>query len=184
MVDTAQSAFWQSSFEEHGSAVMAFLASRVGRRDLAEDLLQETFVRVMKTPTPLRDAAKVRSYLFSTAHRLILNLGRRKRVLLFSEMGRDDAMAFDEVESADQATPEEVADLGKLRDRLDQVLAGMPEAHRRAFEAAVIDQKSYAEIAAEESWTVDQVRMNVYRGRKRAIEELRELLRIREESES
>lgn len=176
-------AFWETSFQQHGSALLAFLASRTGRRDLAEDLLQETFVKVMRTPTPLRDASKVRSYLFSTAHRLLLNQGRRQRPVSFAELGRDDAPQLAEVVDF-QATPEELADLGKLAERLRQVLDGMPPAHARAFEAAVLEQKSYAEIAEDEAWTLDQVRMNVYRGRKRAIAELRDLLRIPEESDA
>ena len=176
----AKSAFWETSFQQHGAAVMAFLTSRTGHRDVAEDLLQETFLRVMSTRTPLRDAGKVRSYLFSTAHRLLLNRGRRQRPVLFTEIGRDDAPPMADVVGF-EATPEELADLGKLADRLTEVLAGLPVAHARAFEAAVLEQRSYAEIAREQGWTLDKVRMNVYRGRKQVIAELRELLRVPEE---
>lgn len=180
-METGSATFWQSSFERHGSAVLAFLTSRLGRRDQAEDLLQETFVRVMRTPQPLRDAAKVRAYLFSTAHRLVLNLGRKRRPKLFAELQDDESSGVLEFRDPAAAT-EEIVELERLKGRLAEILERMPEAQARAFRGAVLEQKSYAEIAREQGWTVDQVRMNVYRGRQRAIAELRDLLRLREES--
>jgi len=182
-METSTHAFWQTTFEQHGSAVMAFLASRLGRRDLAEDLLQDTFVRAMRTPVPLREPEKVRSYLLSTAHRLILNRRRKRRPLLFSELGATPQEGSEKelrfVES-DGATLDELTDLRTLRGRLEGVLAELPPPQRRAFELVVLGQMSYAEAAEQEGWTVDQVRMNVYRGRKGAISRLRELLRVEE----
>ncbi|MDX1502404.1 MAG: RNA polymerase sigma factor [Thermoanaerobaculia bacterium] len=174
-------AFWQTSYERHGSAVLAFLTSRLGSRDTAEDLLQETFVRAIRTATPMRDVGKVRSYLMSTAHRLILNRARRRRPIPFADLA--PAAVEDETarRPAESAAPDELADLGLLRDRLRGVLGALPADHRRAFEAAVLEERSYAEIAEREGWTIDQVRMNVYRGRKRAMQELRHLLRVAEE---
>lgn len=184
-MENANTAFWQNTFEQHGSAVMAFLASRLGRRDLAEDLLQDTFVRVMRTSVPLRDPEKVRSYLFSTAHRLVLNRRRKRRPLLFSELlsARDDAEAVPyelDAMALEGEAVEELTDLSRLRGHLDEVLAELPPPHRTAFERVVLGQDSYAEVAEEEGWTLDQVRMNVYRGRKGAITRLRELLRVEE----
>jgi RNA polymerase sigma-70 factor (ECF subfamily) len=184
-MENATTAFWQDTFEQHGSAVMAFLASRLGRRDLAEDLLQDTFVRAMRTSVPLRDPEKVRSYLFSTAHRLVLNRRRKRRPLLFSELlsARDDAGAVParlEAVALEGEAAEELTDLSRLRGYLDEVLAELPPPHRTAFERVVLGQDSYAEVAEDEGWTLDQVRMNVYRGRKGAISRLRELLRVEE----
>jgi RNA polymerase sigma factor (sigma-70 family) len=181
-MESGSATFWQTTFEQHGSAVMAFLSSRLGRRDLAEDLLQDTFVRVMRTRVPLRDPAKVRSYLFSTAHRLILNRRRRRPVLLFSELSQRDSGESVDLEAigADQQDAGELTDLSRLRERLDEVLSELPPPHRRAFELVVLDQMSYAEVARQEGWSLDQVRMNVYRARKGAIARLRELLRVEE----
>ena len=177
---TTEIAFWQTTFERHGSAVLAFLTSRLGSRDAAEDLLQETFVRAIKTATPIRDTAKVRSYLLSTAHRLILNRGRRRRPIPFANLSSPAAERA-EREPAAHAAPDVLADLGLLRRRLDEVLADLPPAHRRAFRGAVLEELSYAEIADREGWSLDQVRMNVYRGRKRVLTELKALLGVAEE---
>ena len=54
------------------------------------------------------------------------------------------------------------------------MLAGLSEPHRRAFELGALEQRSYAEIAEITGWTLPQVKVNLYRARKRVIEELRE----------
>lgn len=59
--------FWMNTFEEHGSSILAFLTSRLGQRDLAEDLRQETFIRAMRGGGRLSEGGNVRSYLFTTA---------------------------------------------------------------------------------------------------------------------
>ncbi len=177
-MSAATDTFWQSTFEEHASSVLAFLTSRLGRRDQAEDLLQETFVRAIRSRHRLRDASKVRSYLFSTAYRLILNQARGKRQLLFSEMSDEGRRPLEQGLQAETATPEEVVELSRVAERLAQVARGMSPALRRAFEGAVLEQKPYEEIAEENGWTREQVRVNVCRARKRAIAELRDLLKL------
>ena len=167
--------FWQSTYRQHAPAVLAFLSSRTGRRDLAEDLLQETFVRAIRAQERLKDVSKIRSYLFSTAHRLVLNQFRRKRPVLFSEVS--SAASLDrEDESA--TSPEEAADLSSAEERLRDVVDSMSPVLKTAFVAAVFEHKSYSEIASENGWTEAQVRVNVCRARKRAIAELRDLLRL------
>lgn len=168
--------FWQSTYQQHAPAVLAFLSSRTGRRDLAEDLLQETFVRAIRAQSGLKDIGKIRSYLFSTAHRLVLNQFRRKRPVLFSEMASEAS-----VDRADQSasSPEEAADLSRAESRLRAVVESMTPALRTAFVAAVFEHKPYAEIARENGWTEGQVRVNVCRARKKAIAELSNLLQLR-----
>ena len=83
-VDVSESSFWMTTYEEHGSAVMAFLTSRTGRRDVAEDLLQETFVRAIRARPTLPDPAGVRSYLFTTAQHLLISRYRKKTPSLMS----------------------------------------------------------------------------------------------------
>ena len=82
--------FWMNTFEEHGSSILAFLTSRLGQRDLAEDLLQETFIRAMRGGSQLSEGGNVRSYLFTTAYHLIINQSRKKKPALFSEVSNDD----------------------------------------------------------------------------------------------
>ena len=172
--------FWFNTFEEHGSSILAFLTSRVGRRDLAEDLLQETFVRAMRRR--LSDEGNVRSYLFTTAHRLILDHHRKKKPALFSEITPEDGPGMEAVADDEAASAEETTDLRLLEDRLGGVLEALPPAHRVAFESAVLNQQTYAEIAEQQGWSLEKVKTNVHRARKKVIDRLRPMMSPHAES--
>jgi DNA-directed RNA polymerase specialized sigma24 family protein len=60
----------------------------------------------------------------------------------------------------------------------------MPAAHRKAFELAILDKMPYREIARLTGWSISQVKINVYRARKRTIEGLAEVLPTHQEVQS
>ena len=163
--------FWHGAYREHGGAVLAFLASRLGRREDAEDLLQETFVKAIRSGQ-LRDTDKVKPYLFSIAHRLTLNHFRKRRERLFSEESDGVADLLGRLEDGARPTPEAEVVGRDLAARVRGVLDGLPEAHRAAFEAAVLQRRSYREIAERHGWTLAQVKTNVFRARRRVIADL------------
>jgi len=175
-VDVSDSAFWMATFEEHSSAVMAFLTSRTGRRDVAEDLLQETFVRAIRARPTIPNPTGARSYLFTTAHRLLISRYRKKTPSLFSEASEAGARAFEQIADPQAAAPDEAADLSRFESRLHDVLATLKPAHRTAFQLAILQQKPYGEIVEETGWSLGQVKTNVHRARKQVMAELGEML--------
>lgn len=172
--------FWHSAFCVHGPAVLAFLRRRTGREE-AEDILQETFVRAIRAGTYRGDHPNARAYLMSTARHVLINRLRRPRLVVAAEElgaragvpAEGDALAA--VASAD-ASPEENAAWRAFRERLDRVLDGLKESYRQAFELAVVQQRSYAEVARLTGWSLPRVKINVYRARKRVIAGLADYL--------
>lgn len=163
--------FWRSAYDSHGPAVMAFLQRRLRRREEAEDLLQETFVRAIRSDS-FDQGGNLRGYLLRIAHNLMVNRLRRPRVVVpavAAEEGFEDVPAVG-------VSPEQEAVWSAFRADLGRVLAGMSEAHRRAFQLAVLEGRGYAEVAAQTGWSLAQVKINVYRARRRVIEELRDHL--------
>ena len=183
-VEVGESAFWMATFEEHGTAVMAFLRSRTGRPDVAEDLLQETFVRAIRARPDRSDPSSMRSYLFTTAHHLLISRHRKRRPFLFSEVGEQAAQALEEIADPGAASPESATDLARLEQRLREVLETLPPDHRTAFERAVLLQTPYPEIARELGWNLGRVKTNVHRARKKVIAALGDLLGPRPENRS
>jgi RNA polymerase sigma-70 factor (ECF subfamily) len=167
-------AFWQSTYQSHGSAVLAFLLRRVGRRSEAEDLLQETFLRAMDAGT-FRQGSNVRAYLLRTARNLWINRMRRPRLVVAAEPPPDDGQTFSDV-ATDESSPAENAAGTLLKERVDSVLAQMTEAHRTAFEMAVLEQRPYSEVSRLTGWSLPRVKSNVHRARRRLIDELADYL--------
>jgi RNA polymerase sigma factor (sigma-70 family) len=135
--------------------------------------MQETFVRAMRSAEGLREPARVRSYLFTTAHNLVRNHHRRAKVspLVGSAPER---------EPADHGSSDARVRLRGLLERLAELLSSMPDAHRQAFELGVLDRLPYREIADRTGWTLAQVKINVYRARRRAVDGLADVLGDRE----
>ena len=182
--DVGESAFWMATYEEHGSAVMAFLRSRTGRPDVAEDLLQETFARAIRARPERSDPSGMRSYLFTTAHHLLVSRYRKRRPFLFSEVGEEGTRTLEEIADPGAASPESATGMARLEERLHRVLETLPPDHRTAFEQAVLLQSPYPEIARELGWSLGRVKTNVHRARKKVIAALGDLLGPRPENRS
>ena len=73
----------ESLYEEHRDALLRYLVRYTGDTDLAEDALQETFVRLADRPPA--DDRNLRAWLFTVATRIVRDAwraGRRHRELL------------------------------------------------------------------------------------------------------
>ena len=168
--------FWHATYTAHGAAVLAFLRRRMSH-DEAEDVLQETFVRAIRAGTLRGDGGNARAYLMSAARHELINRLRRPRLVVAAAdvasraQREEEGDALAAVPSQD-ATPEDNADHSAFNRRLVAVLAKLKENYRQAFELAVLQQHSYAEVARLTGWSLPQVKINVYRARKRVIEGL------------
>jgi RNA polymerase sigma-70 factor, ECF subfamily len=73
---------------EHARAVRGYLLGTVGRADVADDLLQETFHRAWQARDRYRDDGHERAYLLRIADRLVIDRSRRLGI----EVNLDDAV--------------------------------------------------------------------------------------------
>lgn len=163
-------ACWRSAWELHGEMLFVFLRRRLPRREDAEDLLQETFAKAIRArPEGLPDEA-LRPYLFTTAQRLLSDRRERRGELLFSEV----ATSGIDPDPTDlhAISPVEHACGNRLRMRLRETLGRLPQAHRTAYELAVLARLPYDEIRRRTGWSAELVRVNVHRARRRVLSEL------------
>lgn len=164
---SADPAEWKAAFSDHSGPVLGFLRRRLPAPE-AEDLLQETFLRVMRSGPPSR-IENLRSYLLATAKHLALNNLRRPRPVASRDGAPDGEL--DRLPSTG-AGPHEEASFRLLSDALRHALADLPASHRRAFELAVLDGLSYEEVARATGTTLAQVKVHVYRARRRLVDAL------------
>jgi RNA polymerase sigma-70 factor (ECF subfamily) len=80
-MDTAQrtggEAFLEALYEEHSAVLLAFVMSTMGGDLLAaEDIVQETMLRAWQHAGKVRAATAPRAWLFTVAHRLIIDRWR------------------------------------------------------------------------------------------------------------
>lgn len=132
-----------SAYVELRDALQRFLLRRTGSRETAEDLTQETWLRLAGA-TAVPAIANPRAYIFRTAANLAIDHGRRQAVLPVAENG-DDILAA----TADPAPSPERAALSRAElARLAAVIEMLPPRARDVFVLARFDGLTYAEIGA------------------------------------
>jgi RNA polymerase sigma-70 factor (ECF subfamily) len=67
-----------SLYQNHHPWLESLLRRRLGNRDDAADLAQDTFVRVLRSPVPQQDIREPRRYLATIARGLVTDLFRRR----------------------------------------------------------------------------------------------------------
>lgn len=164
-------AFWHAVWEAESGPVHGFLRRHLRDPDQADDLLQETFVRAIRS-NRLESGDGARAYLFTIAQNLAADHWRRRLRPVPAPGGAGET--GDELELPDRAgeSPEAAAARRGVERRLRAALAAIPERYRTAFRLAAVEQRSYREIAQLTGWSLDQVRVNVHRARRRLIDEL------------
>ena len=116
----------------HRTPVYAFLLRLTGERTRAEDLVQETFLRLVKGAAAWEPRAAVRTWLFTIARNLAADEARRavfRRAEPLDAPGpRGAAQA-----PADDPPPDRAADSALLRPKLEAALAALPAEQREVF---------------------------------------------------
>ena len=145
----------QSLFRLHAGELARFLRRRGASEDMAADLTQDTFLRLLSAK-PAEQSENARAYLFRISRNLLIDHQRRLRAAPFQEAGEETVLGVaDPLPSAETAIYD--------RQRLAIVaaaLAELPERKRKAFLLHRLAERTLAEIGPEvglsttQTWTV------------------------------
>jgi RNA polymerase sigma-70 factor, ECF subfamily len=124
--------------------VGGFILKRVGRFDLVEDLVQETFLEAFQALKAGRRPQNFSSWLFGIAHNRCGKWLRRKRLVLFAPDKAPDLAAV----PSEQELHEELEEQQKLLTHLQTHLETLPAETRQLLELKHRDGKTCEEIAA------------------------------------
>jgi len=156
----------------HRGAILAYFARRVRDRQEAEDLTQDTFMRVLRAREGIRDESKVLPYLYRAARNQLISRYRRRHVVM-SASELNDAAGLEQVADPRHDT-EAAVRVRELSGRLDMALGRLPLEQRRAFELGVVQRVVYAEIARQTGWSLSKVKVTIHRARKHVMAALTE----------
>ena len=149
----------------HKDAVVSYLTRLTGNRDRAEDLAQETFLRLFRSARDYTEQGYLRAYLFRIATNLVRTEERRERRLrlLTPFLPRE--------EHAEPAAPS-----GLLRRELHRevsaAVAKLPLRYRVPLVLHEIEGWSYVDIAQEIGCREGTVKSRVHRGRQQLKQKL------------
>lgn len=141
----------ESAWQQHRDGVYRYLRRRLGNTELAEDLVQETFLRLHHASPATTDPAQLRAWLLRTARNLLVDHYRAQR---------------DEVE-LDEATPagaDTTASLRTLEPCITPLANRLPEHYRSAL-LWDLDGMAQQEIARRQDISLSGAKSRVQRAR-------------------
>lgn len=160
----------------HKDKVYRFIYMKVRDGALAEDIFQDTFIKVVRTlkSGAYNEEGKFLPWAMRIAHNLIIDYFRKKnKVRLISESSsmRDDYNVFHTIDN-DEKTIEETISQGELEQQMVDLIDFLPETQRDILRKRIFKEMSFKDIAYEED-----ISINTALGRMRyALINLRKLI--------
>lgn len=140
--------------------LFGYLVKRTRDASLAEDLVQQTLLKIHGARGRFIVGAEVLPWAFAIARRLLVDSVRRGRREALAPDG-DEGDAAGPVDPA--AGADDLVQAKQLADELGRELARLPEAQRVAFELVKGEGMSLAEAAQVLGTTVGAVKLRAHR---------------------
>ncbi len=149
--------------DEHKGRLFAFLFSLTENRDTAQDLFQETWLRVLERGYQYRGEWKFESWLLSIAKNLVIDQARRKRELSLEVLSkRHDGPPF-EPAAHPAPTPLDLLTQRERNQRLQQHLRRLPANCREVVLMRVRDGLPLQKMAELLRVPITTVKARLYR---------------------
>ncbi|MBD5787036.1 RNA polymerase sigma factor SigE [Cellulosimicrobium terreum] len=173
--DTWAPPTWDQIVREHSARVYRLAYRLTGNRHDAEDLTQETFVRVFRSLSSYTPGT-FEGWLHRITTNLFLDQVRRKQRIRMEAMGESDASY---AQRGDHGQPERGFEHANLDHDVQRALDSLSPEYRAAVVLCDIEGLSYEEIAVTLGIKLGTVRSRIHRARS----QLRTALEHRDPSE-
>ena len=164
-----------SLMDRHAGVLHGFLSRFIGDEDAANDLAQETFVRVYQNRTSFKTGTGFSPWLFTIAGNLARNhlraRSRRPEIPLDASGDGEDRGFIDQLRASGDSPDERL--LKAERDsEVRRAVAALPDDLREAVVLCELEDRALAEAAGLLSTSVKAVESRLYRARKQLREQL------------
>ncbi|MEP7085735.1 MAG: sigma-70 family RNA polymerase sigma factor [Gemmatimonadota bacterium] len=163
--------------------VFSLIFRMVRDREMAEDLAQDTFIKVLNNIDRYRPEFKLSSWLFKIANNVTIDHLRRRQLATVSLDGSPHAATAAEaqatsldVESRGQSALEAI-EARELGSAIEQAIGKLRPEYRSCILLRHVEGRSYEEIAATLDLPLGTVKTYIHRARhelREALEDLRE----------
>ena len=156
---------FRAFYERTARPLWCYLARVTGDRAAADDLVQESYYRMLRTRLPAMAEAQLKSYLFQTASNLLRDSWRKGK--------REPAMVGGDEAAAVASPLPQVADQLAHRSELTHAFEHLKPRERELLWLAYVEGSSHKEIAAVSGLRENSVRPLLFRARQKLAAVLR-----------
>ena len=159
----------------HRGPLFTFLVRMTGDRAKAEDLAQETFLRLVKGAAAWEQRARFQTWLYTIARNLCVDQSRRDKFRRTDSLDADgpgDEPPLVDSVAAEGPGPERGAESARLRPLLQAALLSLPVEQREVFilrEQAGVPFKEIAEVIGVNENTIKSRMRYALEGMRKAL---------------
>jgi RNA polymerase sigma-70 factor, ECF subfamily len=151
-----------SLVEQYQYRLVRYLIYLLGRRDGVDDLVQETWLRVLERGTSFDGRSRFEPWLFTIARNLAIDHMRKRRI--FSLDSNDEDEGVRPLPASDAPSPFALAARTEDAEALAHSLQALEPSYREALVLRFQEDLSLQEISAIVGAPVSTVSSRIYRG--------------------
>ena len=150
--------------ETYQHRLLRYLLFLTGKREVAEDLFQETWMRVLLRGAQYNGRARFDTWLFTIARNLVIDLSRKRQMASLDEMSEagEDERPFEV--AIDGPSPFEQFATREDRAEVAEVLLTLEANYREVLMLRFHEEMSLEEIASLTRAPLSTVKSRLYRG--------------------
>lgn len=149
--------------EMYQHRLFRYLLFLVGNRDLAQDLFQETWLRVLERGSQYSGRSRFETWMFAIARNLMIDHTRKRVSISLDEVTNpEDDRHFEP--AADMPSPFDLFQSGEQAARVGQALLTLHPLYREVLVLRFHEEMSLEEIAQVSSAPLSTVKSRLYRG--------------------
>ena len=150
--------------ETYQHRLMRYLMFLTNKREVAEDLFQEVWIRVLRRGSQYNGKARFDTWIFTIARNLVIDLSRKRTMASLDEMreGGEDERPFEIAE--DTPSPLEQFEYRENAQEVATVLLTLEPSYREVLTLRFHEEMSLEEIAGLTHAPLSTVKSRLYRG--------------------
>jgi len=157
---------FRTLFMEYQPRIYRFLWLKLRSVEVAEDLVQETFVRLWQKPKQIRSIDALETYLFRIAENVAIDFFRKQKKEKNTHPTADSL-------STRETMPDGLIEDSELSKHIDSVIQNLPPNRKTAFILSRYEELSYKQIAEIMSISIKTVEKHIIMALQTLKEELK-----------
>lgn len=153
-------------YETYKNAIFLYLYRSTLNQHIAEDLTQDTFLKAFKSLSSFRGESSLKTWLFKIARNTYINFSKKKQNKIEFQSELIDEQWFEQPDQYKRSDDQ---------DQIELTLLQLPENYRTYIILRDANGLSYEEVAFVTNETIGQVKVGLYRARKKFKEIYRNL---------
>jgi RNA polymerase sigma-70 factor (ECF subfamily) len=151
-----------SLFREYYVPLCAYSRRYVGRKDVAEEIVSDTFLKIWENRASIQINTSIKSYLFQAVYNNSLYYLRKlKNEAILEDYFSNTASENIAFSTLADETPEESLVMDDINTRIEEAVAQLPDQQQKAFRLKRFDGRKNAEVAKIMGISVKTVEMHL-----------------------